>query len=62
MNAFTGSEKTEMSIPADINPKITLIPSKNNIIDIVQLVKFPLKCFCQLDGAMVKTDLVQRSP
>ena len=51
-----------MSIPADINPKITLIPSKNNIIDIVQLVKFPLKCFCQLDGAMVKTDLVQRSP
>lgn len=43
MNAFTGGDKIEMSVSADINFKITLIPAKDNIIEAVQPVKFPLK-------------------
>ena len=66
MNAFTGGDKSdwkiEMSIPADINSKITFIPAKNNIIETVQPVKIPLKCWYQLDGAMGEKDLLQRSP
>ena len=47
MNAFTGGDKsdwkTEMSIAADTNSKITFIPAKNNIIETVKPVKTPLK-------------------
>ena len=45
MNAFTGGDKSdwkiEMSIPADINSKVTFIPAKNNVIETVQPVKIP---------------------
>ena len=59
MNLLTGvdkrDQKLELSVPATINSKITFIPAKNDIMEIVQPVKIPLKCLCQLD-------LLQRPP
>ena len=65
MNDFTGGDKSdwkiEMSILADKNSKITFISAKNIIIETVQPVKIPLKCWCQQDGGMGGKDLLQRS-
>ena len=56
MSAFTGGDssgwKIEMSIPADMNSKITFIPAKINIIETIQCLKFSFKFWCQLDGAV----------
>lgn len=51
-----------MSVSADINFKVTLIPAKDNIIEAVQPVKFPLKSWCLLDGAMGEKNLLQTLP
>ena len=64
MNVYTGGDKSdwkvEMSNPAGIISKITFISAKDNIIETMQPVKIPLKCWCQLDGAMGGKGLLQR--
>ena len=43
-----------------MNVVATFIADKCNLIEIVQAVKIPFKCWCQLDGQLVEKNLLQR--
>ena len=61
MKAFTIGEENWLDnvelMPAIINSRITFIPAKNKMMDIVNPLKIPLKCLCQPDVALVEDNL-----
>ena len=64
MKAFTGGDKScskiDVPILARIYSRTKFIPDKKRIIDTVQPVEIPLRCWCQLEGTSRRNDLLQR--
>ena len=61
MNAFTDGNKRDCKLELSV-PIRVVIPARNNFMETIQPVKIPLKCLCQLDGAVGENDLSQKPP